>query len=460
MATPTRRHARRPAAAALAFGALIGSCRLGELLQAPAAAPAAPAALAQLRSDGTTPIAAGGWAEERSVVLQGTVADVDPGESLRLEVEVTPFDSAFADTPTASSVPVPSGGIATVTVAGLSDNAAYHWQARAVDQTRRAGPWAPFGSDPDSTADFRIALPPSRLVFSQAPATASAGSPMTPAVTVTVQDADGNTIASFTDTVAIVLESNPAGGTLMGTDTVQAASGVATFADLSIERASAGYALQARYGQLTVTSAAFTVTAGAVSTARSTVTVSPTTITAGTQTSTITVTARDAYGNTVSGATVVLGATGTGNTVAQPAGPTSANGVATGTLRSTVAGTKTVSATISGVAVTQKPTVTVKAGAVSAARSTVTAAPTTITAGIQTSTITVTARDANGNPVSGATIVLAATGTGNTLTQPTAATNASGVATGTLRSTVAGAKTVSAKINGVAVTQTAVVTVN
>jgi hypothetical protein len=71
----------------------------------------------------------------------------------------------------------------------------------------------------------------------------------------------------------------------------------------------------------------------------------------------------------------------------------------------------------------------------------------------------VTARDASGNLISGATVVLAATGTGNTLTQPAGSTNGSGVATGTLSSTVAESKTVSATISGVAITQTASVTV-
>ena len=56
-------------------------------------------------------------------------------------------------------------------------------------------------------------------------------------------------------------------------------------------------------------------------------------------------------------------------------------------------------------------------------------------------------------------MVLTATGSGNALTQPGATTNASGVATGSLSSTVAEAKTVSATITGTAVTQTATVTV-
>src|SRR5206468_1188914 len=95
-------------------------------------------------------------------------------------------------------------------------------------------------------------------------------------------------------------------------------------------------------------------------------------------------------------------------------------------LSSTAAGSKTVSAAIDGVAVTQTATVVVNAGPVSAAQSTV-GATSPIAAGSGSSTITVTARDANGNPIPGATVVLAATGSGNTLTQPATTTNASGV---------------------------------
>src|SRR6267142_2940207 len=175
----------------------------------------------------------------------------------------------------------------------------------------------------------------------------------------------------------------------------------------------------------------------------------------------ITVTARDGFGNPIPGATVVLSATGLGNTLTQPGGPTGADGVTTGTLSSPVAESKTVSATINAVAVTQTATVVVIASNVSGARSSVAAtSPITASTGASASTITVTARDALDNPIAGATVLLAATGTGNTLTQPGTTTNASGVATGSLSSTVAESKTVTATINGVGVTQTAAVVVN
>jgi adhesin/invasin len=100
-------------------------------------------------------------------------------------------------------------------------------------------------------------------------------------------------------------------------------------------------------------------------------------------------------------------------------------------------------------------------GGVSAERSTVTAAPASISAsnGASASTITVTVRDQFGNPVAGVEVTLSATGAGNTLVQPTAATSANGVTTGELSSTAVGSRVVSATAGGIGIAQTATVTV-
>src|SRR5439155_24674803 len=95
----------------------------------------------------------------------------------------------------------------------------------------------------------------------------------------------------------------------------------------------------------------------------------------------------------------------------------------------TTGGSKVVSAPIGGVGVTATATVVVNPGPVSAGQSTLTATS-PIAAGAGTSTITVTAKDGFGNPIAGATVVLAATGSVNTLTQPSGPTNGDGVATG------------------------------
>jgi hypothetical protein len=197
---------------------------------------------------------------------------------------------------------------------------------------------------------------------------------------------------------------------------------------------------------------------GGVSAALSTVTASPSSITAGGGASTITVTVKDASGNPVSGATVELSATGTGNSVTPPGAVTDADGVATGSLSSTVAEAKTVSAKANGTTITQTAVVTVTPGPVSASQSTVVAAPTSIVPFSGSSTITVTAKDANGNPISGTTVVLAGTGMAN-LTQPATTTNANGMATGAVSSMMEETITVSATIDGTAITQTATVEV-
>jgi len=97
--------------------------------------PAPPTVLGQFQSDGTTAIPPGDTALSRSVVFTAVVSDANPGDQVRLEVEVQRTATAFTGVATGSGASVASGATATATIAGLSDNTAYHWQARAVDQT-------------------------------------------------------------------------------------------------------------------------------------------------------------------------------------------------------------------------------------------------------------------------------------------------------------------------------------
>jgi adhesin/invasin len=92
----------------------------------------------------------------------------------------------------------------------------------------------------------------------------------------------------------------------------------------------------------------------------------------------------------------------------------------------------------------------------SATTSTVSADPASIQVGSGESTVRVTVRDAAGSPIAGAVVTLTASGSGNTVTQPSSPTGADGVATGGLRSDVAGTKDIVATVNGsVQLTQTA-----
>jgi protocatechuate 3,4-dioxygenase beta subunit len=294
---------------------------------------------------------------------------------------------------------------------------------------------------------------PTLSTVTAAPASIPVGSG-TATITVTVKNGSGQPISNAT----VVLAASGSGNTLTQPVTKTNASGVTT-GTISSSVAEVKTISAVANGITLNQTPSVTVTAGGVSASLSTLAATPGSISADGGSATITVTAKDGSGNPISGATVVLAATGGSNTLTQPAGVTDANGVATGTLSSTLAEAKTVSATVSSVALTQTAVVTVTPGSVSADQSTVAALPGTIQAGNGTSTVTVTAKDAHDNPISGATVVLAATGTGNTLVQPAGTTNASGVASGSLGSSVAESKTVSATINGTAVTQTASVTV-
>jgi len=99
------------------------------------------------------------------------------------------------------------------------------------------------------------------LAFTVQPSTTTAGSTISPAVVVAAQDGSGNTDASFSGTISIALGANPSGGLLAGTRSVSAVNGVATFSDLSIDRADS-YTLQATATGLTgAASAPFNITA-------------------------------------------------------------------------------------------------------------------------------------------------------------------------------------------------------
>src|SRR5207245_2480359 len=105
----------------------------------------------------------------------------------------------------------------------------------------------------------------------QPPASTQAGSSFT--VTVRVQDKNGNVVttgAGSTASVTVAIGTNPSSGTLSGTLTQTAVSGVATFNNLSINKAGNGYTLTASstvsgVSLISATSNSFNITTGAAS---------------------------------------------------------------------------------------------------------------------------------------------------------------------------------------------------
>jgi len=137
-----------------------------------------------------------------------------------------------------------------------------------------------------------------KLVLLQQPTNANGGATIAPAVTVQIQDSLGNLTAS-TASVTVAIGTNPTSGTLSGTKTVNAISGVATFSTLSVDKAGNGYTLTASSTGLTgATSSAFNISVGPA--AKVAFGQQPTATTAGTAISpAVTVQVQDLGGNVV-----------------------------------------------------------------------------------------------------------------------------------------------------------------
>lgn len=106
--------------------------------------------------------------------------------------------------------------------------------------------------------------PASRLGFVQQPGRAIAGLVLTPAIRVAVEDDLSGTVADAPQQVTVALTGNTGSVTLSGTRTITTVDGIATFNNLVVDRAGAGYTLTASApGLSAATSAPFTVAAGA-----------------------------------------------------------------------------------------------------------------------------------------------------------------------------------------------------
>jgi len=157
----------------------------------------------------------------------------------------------------------PGGGTLTGTVSAAAVNGVATFSNLHVDKvgTGYTLTAAANGLQEATSTGFTIAAAPAtRLVFTVQPSNTMGGAAITPPVQVAAQDSVGNLATEFQGIVTIALGGNPAPGTLSGTTAVSAVSGVATFSDLSIAPANAGYTLTASAGGLTgITSAPFAI---------------------------------------------------------------------------------------------------------------------------------------------------------------------------------------------------------
>ena len=247
------------------------------------------------------------------------------------------------------------------------------------------------------------------LVFAQQPTDTPAGQPITPAVTVQLQDSFGNKVSIAG--VNVTIQASPVTGrfrTLGGTATQPTnAAGLATFATLSLSQVGR-YTLSAQASGITsATSNQFTITTGAAATIQA--------IGGTLQSATINtefhdplqVLVTDAGNNPVSGATVTFTAPGSGASAALtgPSAITDATGHASvNAVANNVAGNYTVNAGTAGVSGTASFSLTNLAAA--AANLVFVQQPVSTTAGATISAVSVRLTDSGGNPVSGISVTL------------------------------------------------------
>jgi hypothetical protein len=105
---------------------------------------------------------------------------------------------------------------------------------------------------------------PARLAFLVQPSSGPAGAPISPAVEVELQDAQGNRVDSAA-TVTLAIGTGPAGAALTGTASVAADAGVARFENVVLDRAGTYTLAATATGFQGATSAPFTLAAGSAS---------------------------------------------------------------------------------------------------------------------------------------------------------------------------------------------------
>ena len=327
------------------------------------------------------------------------------------------------------TVATDGSGVATVTSWTLGPAA-----GSDTLEASAAGPNGPLAGSPVLFIAFGFPGPASRLAFLQQPTTTPAGVPITPPMTVAVQDASGNLVSSYSGTVALALGSAPPGGTIRGPTTAGVVGGIATFGGLMLDQAGIGYTLVASAPAISpATSVSFDIISGTA--ARLMVVTQPSdTAASGVRLPRQPVVRlEDGFGNPVheAGVSVTVSiASGGGSLGGTVTVATAADGVVTFTDLSLtgLVGQRTLLFSAPGYQSAGSTPVVVGPGP---AATLALAAGGGQTADVGTTVAVppaVKITDLAGNPVAGVAVTFAITGGGGSLTGPNAVTNALGVA--------------------------------
>ena len=311
---------------------------------------------------------------------------------------------------------------------------------------------------PEDVESFITTAVAAKLVLVTQPgAIASSGAIIDPQPVLRLEDPSGNPLARAGVSVTVQIASGD-GSLRGGTTRLSDAEGGVTFDDLSIVGAPGARTLIfAASGYAPAISTPVSLGVGAPASVAIAAGDGQSAAVATSVATRPAVLVRDAGGTPVAGVAVTFAVASGGGSVDGGDATTGADGVATvgaWTLGGTL-GSNTLTATVQADAVSGNPvtfTATATPGAPSRDRSTVSAAPGNIAAssGSVASAITVIVRDSRGNPLTGQSVSLSATGSGVTLTQP-GATDASGATSARFSATGAGDHVITAETGGVTV---------
>ncbi len=273
------------------------------------------------------------WAQQPSIVVQD--ANGNPVTTSTAAITVAIGTNPSAGTLSGTTTGAAVAGVRTFS--GLSIN-------------RSGTGYTLIASSPGlvsaTSAAFNITLgAASRLAFTTPAGGGAPNAVWTTQPVVTVQDAGGNTVTSSTASITLAIGTNPGSGTLTGTASGAASSGVRPFSGLRINSAGVGYTLTATSpGLASATSPGFSITTGAT---RLAITVAPTVATALTSFS-VTVQARNPAGALVNTATPTVTWTSTDPQAILPAATALSAGTRTFTITFRSAGSHTITASSNG----------------------------------------------------------------------------------------------------------------
>ncbi len=284
-------------------------------------------------TSGSFDIFAGGAASIAVVAGAGQSGNINSALAQPIIVQVQDLGGNGVAGKLVTFLIVTGGGSVSVT-SGTSDasgNVSTVWTLGATvgPQSISATATGLTGSPLTINATGTVVLP-HFSVTTQPGATQTAGVNITPSFVVQARDATNAPIPGFTGNVTIAIGTNPAGGTLSGTLTVAAVSGVATFSSYSIDKAATGYTLVASAaGYTSVTSSGFAIAPAAAATmainAGSTQTAAAGSLLA----TPLAVLVTDAFGNPVAGRAITWAAAYGGGSVDSTTSHTNTSGIAT-----------------------------------------------------------------------------------------------------------------------------------